>query len=214
MIQIPEEDLLLTVGTAGAAEIKVKGSRFIALAQGAALRTDAGKIVLGEEKKYHAANHHCWAWRSAGRPEAEYAWDDDGEPSGTAGAPILKAIDGKSLVGAVVVVTRYFGGTKLGTGGLARAYSEAALAALAAAVVKNGMNAKAFSLSLEYPRLGTVSNLLEAFPCRVLSRDFGARAGLNIAVAASRAEDLLRAVSELTAGAVVVAPGQTGPVFF
>ena len=214
MIEIPDEDLLLTIGTAGRAQTRVKGSRFIAVAVSAPGRGEAGKIVLGEEKKYHDATHHCWAWRSIAEPEKSFAWDDDGEPAGTAGTPILQAIEGRSLAGVVVVVSRYFGGTKLGTGPLARAYSEAAALALAAAAPRKGMSAARFDLSLDYTHLGPVSHLLDCFPCRVISREFGARVGLNIAVAASRADSLRTAVTELTAGQVLIVRQEPGPVLF
>ena len=116
-------------------EIKVKGSRFI----GEALPVDS--VAAAEEalqairKREYDATHHCSAWRID--PEGrEFRWSDDGEPSGSAGAPIFRQIEGRGLSGALVVVTRYYGGTKLGTGGLIRAYGEAASLALDEAPVR------------------------------------------------------------------------------
>jgi uncharacterized YigZ family protein len=116
-------------------EIKVKGSRFI----GEALPVDS--VAAAEEalqairKREYDATHHCSAWRID--PEGrEFRYSDDGEPSGSAGAPILRQIEGRGLSGALVVVTRYYGGTKLGTGGLIRAYGEAASLALDEAPVR------------------------------------------------------------------------------
>ncbi|RZU98274.1 IMPACT family protein [Spiribacter vilamensis] len=112
--------------TTGTAEITVKRSRFIATAVPAADR-DAALAAVDESRCQHPeARHHCWAWQ--GRNSA--ASSDDGEPGGTAGRPILGVIGHKGLVDVVVVVTRYFGGTKLGAGGLVRAYAGAAEAVL------------------------------------------------------------------------------------
>ncbi|MEX0599035.1 MAG: YigZ family protein, partial [Rhodothermales bacterium] len=117
-----------------AAEMKVRGSRFIGEAipvrdeEEAALRIDEVK------RREHAATHHCTAYRLG--PEGDvFRYNDDGEPGGTAGPPILRQIESRDLTDILVVVTRYFGGTQLGTGGLARAYGEAAEQALEAADV-------------------------------------------------------------------------------
>ena len=114
--------------TTRTAEITVKRSRFIAVAGPAVDREAALAAVDGARRKHPEARHHCWAWQ--GRNSA--ASSDDGEPGGTAGRPILGVIGYKGLVDVVVVVTRYFGGTKLGAGGLVRAYAGAAEAVLSA----------------------------------------------------------------------------------
>ncbi|AGY92138.1 hypothetical protein SPICUR_05825 [Spiribacter curvatus] len=109
-------------------EITLKRSRFIAVAAPAADREAALAAVEAARLGHPAAQHHCWAWQ--GRNSA--ASSDDGEPSGTAGRPILGVIGHKDLVDVAVVVTRYFGGIKLGAGGLVRAYAGAAEAVLSA----------------------------------------------------------------------------------
>lgn len=108
-------------------EVLIKKSRFIARAAPAATE-DAARAFL-EQVGEADANHNCWAWRS----DQAYRFDDDGEPSGTAGRPILQAIESQDMDRVVVVVTRYFGGIKLGTGGLARAYGGTAAECLRAA---------------------------------------------------------------------------------
>ena len=114
--------------TTRTAELTVKRSRFIATAAPATDREAALAAVDGKRLEHPEAGHHCWAWQ--GRNSA--ASSDDGEPGGTAGRPILGVIGHKGLVDVVVVVTRYFGGIKLGAGGLVRAYAGAAEAVLSA----------------------------------------------------------------------------------
>jgi len=108
-------------------EIVIKRSRFIALAAPAASRAAALECVAAARAEHPQARHHCWAW--VGGNSA--ACDDDGEPAGTAGRPLRNVIGHKGLVDVVVVVTRYFGGIKLGASGLVRAYAGAAEAVLA-----------------------------------------------------------------------------------
>jgi uncharacterized YigZ family protein len=196
---IPGEDRINTPG-GGKFESKVKGSRFIAICSPAADRQAAEIIVAAERKKYHDATHHCWAWRELAPGEAAFAWDDNGEPSGTAGPPILKIIDGADLRGALIVVTRYFGGTKLGTGGLARAYAEAAAGAVDNSGTRQGMLAEKYIITVDYAQLGAVTRLLESFPLIVTGREFTDDVGLNIAVSSSRAESMVAMLTEATAG--------------
>lgn len=92
-------------------------------------------LLASARKKYHDATHHCAAWRE-GLPVSAQGCDDDGEPSGTAGQPMLKVLEGHEITDSLVVCVRWFGGTKLGTGGLARAYAAAALGAIGEAEAK------------------------------------------------------------------------------
>ena len=110
---------------------KDNGSRFIALAYPVETEEEVKTIVAGLRKEYHDARHHCYAYRLGANL---WRTKDDGEPHGTAGAPILRSIDARGLDNILVVVVRYFGGTLLGTGGLMVAYREASKAALDAYV--------------------------------------------------------------------------------
>ncbi len=108
-------------------EIKIKRSRFIATIQPTANVDEAKDIIQAVSKEFHDATHNCFAYRIGLGSDQVFKGSDDGEPSGTAGRPILEALDKFELVDSCIVVTRYFGGIKLGTGGLSRAYRDAAL---------------------------------------------------------------------------------------
>ncbi len=111
------------------AELKVRGSRFIGTAVPVRTREEVADELTRLKKEFWDATHNCYAYRLA--PDGlQYRFSDDGEPSGSAGKPILFVLQQRNLVNTLVVVTRYFGGTKLGVGGLVRAYTEGAQAAL------------------------------------------------------------------------------------
>jgi len=149
----------LTLSTPGRAELRIRGSSFIGHAAPAE-REDAARAFLAARAKEHFdATHNCSAWllRDGTRRS-----NDDGEPSGSAGGPILTAIEGAGLTDCVVVVTRYFGGTKLGVGGLVRAYGEAAAAALGAAPLRAGISVVRLRVRYDYADTAAVMRSLEA----------------------------------------------------
>ncbi len=111
-------------------EIKIKRSRFIATINQATDPNAAVEFRNSVAKEFHNATHNCFAYRIGCGAEQVFRYSDDGEPSGTAGRPILEALDRFELTDTCLVVTRYFGGIKLGTGGLGRAYRDAALAVI------------------------------------------------------------------------------------
>ena len=151
-------DEFLTLAAPAEAETRVKGSVFLALAAPAASEEEARALLAGRGKAMWDATHHCSAWRlRSGVSRAS----DAGEPSGSAGAPILAAIEGAGLTDCMVVVTRWFGGTKLGVGGLARAYGEAAADALAAAPKRLGTRAARLSVRYPYEHTAAVMRVLE-----------------------------------------------------
>jgi len=121
-------DLYHVLSKRNRVEIKVRGSLFIATGKEVENRDEAEGFIEEISKEYYDATHNCFAFKVGygGEHNIEYRYSDNGEPSGTAGAPIYKIIDGENLTNTVIVVTRYFGGTKLGTGGLIRAYGDAA----------------------------------------------------------------------------------------
>lgn len=156
-------DQYLTITKHAAAEPpKTKGSRFIGECFPVGNAGEALAMVDGVRKREHAATHHCWAYRLG--PEGQ-AWrtNDDGEPSGSAGAPILQEIKGRGLSDCLVIVTRYYGGTKLGVGGLIRAYGEAAAAVLDAAGTKSVVLRALVLIRHAFPDTAPAMRLVEDF---------------------------------------------------
>ena len=128
-------DTFFTITNSGTDEIVEKKSRFIGYAEPVASEEEALAFIEKIRKKHYDARHTCYAF-AIGNENTLLRFSDDGEPSGTAGKPILEVITGNQVVDICIVVTRYFGGTLLGTGGLVRAYTEAAKVALNAAGIK------------------------------------------------------------------------------
>lgn len=162
-----QPDSYVTLAGPAEAEQRIQRSRFIALAAPAADPTVAQALVDSVRRRFHDARHVCHAWRVGGVDELAEARQDDGEPSGTAGEPILLAIRGAALHDTVVAVVRYFGGVKLGTGGLARAYGATAAAALAGAPTREVLLGRRFLLDHDYRLQKTVEHLLAGHRGRV-----------------------------------------------
>jgi uncharacterized YigZ family protein len=180
----------------------VKASRFLARAFRADedAAADAAKAFV--RRRFHDATHHCWACR-IGPPEASrQRVDDDGEPSGTAGAPILAALEAADVRDALIVVTRWFGGTKLGTGGLAHAYGNAARAALDAAPRRDVWLETLIVVECGWTDVGAVEAALarEGEGVRRCERAFDPSPRFDVALARSRAAAFREAIREATSG--------------
>lgn len=190
-------------------ELKIKASRFIGQAFRATNEDEAKTHIRAVRKRYHDARHHCSAWM-VGQPGAvREKSDDDGEPGSTAGPPILEAIRRHGTYETCVVVTRYFGGTKLGTGGLIRAYDEAAKLALDAAPAVTVWCDATLIVTCDYGAVGTVEAVLAklADPIVAVDRAFDAEARFDVRVRRSRADEIRAALVESTGGRVTVSAG-------
>lgn len=187
-------------------EIKIKGSRFLGQVFVAASLEEAKDRVAALGKTTHDATHHCWAARVGAPGRVETRSEDDGEPSGTAGVPILQQLERGDWHNALVVVTRYYGGTKLGTGGLAKAYGEAASRALEAAHPEEQFLSRKLRVEVPFNDLGAVETLLAKSSQALLEveRAFGEASHFALRVKASEAETLSRALVEATAGRATV----------
>lgn len=194
-------DDYLVPAQAAQAEIRVKGSRFIGTVLRVRTREDAEEQYDTLRKTYYSATHNCYAYRIDDR---QFRYSDDGEPSGTAGKPILQAIDGKGVHEILCTVTRYFGGTKLGKGGLSRAYSDAASAAMEQTrwqVVR--LNAE-FTIRLNYDQEPLLRNILDRFEGRLLDSIYSDDITLVVAVPRSRASDFTGHLSDATRSSVKI----------
>jgi len=193
---------ILTLARAHRAQTREKGSRFIATAIPVRDAEKARAALDGVRREFPDATHHCWASViQEGRAEPEGRCDDAGEPSGTAGPPILQAIRGAGLSNVIVVVTRYFGGTKLGKGGLARAYRAAAALALAGASAVPAAPTDRVLISVPLLLDGEARHLVARHAGRVesASYDGAARSILRVTVpveARGRLEGDLQALSK------------------
>ncbi|MCR5291933.1 MAG: YigZ family protein [Eubacterium sp.] len=148
------------LGTGGTGEIIEKKSRFIGVAEPVATAEEALSFVNEIKKRHYQARHNCYAY-SVGLTEPALRYSDDGEPQGTAGKPILGVIEGSGVRNIVIVVTRYFGGVLLGTGGLVRAYTDAAKAALDAAEIALVQPLLVARLTFAYKDVDKVTRCLE-----------------------------------------------------
>ncbi len=205
MSEAETEDRYRTLAGKGEAKLKEKGSIFLAFAYPVADGGEADLRVAELRRRYHDATHVGWARRLAPPPEGAERWDDDGEPRGSTGPPILQAIRGAGLWGVLVAVVRWFGGTKLGVGGLARAYGAAAAGALTGAPVKVVIAERRLRVRLPAGRTGAVYSLAEKHGARVGPPAYeGDRLVLELALPASRAEPFAEALREATAGGATV----------
>lgn len=178
-----------------AAEVRDRGSRFLARILPCRDEAAAREALAAAVRERPDATHHCYAWR-LGEPARERA-ADAGEPAGTAGVPILRALQGARVSDALVVVTRWFGGTKLGKGGLARAYAQAAREAIAAAPLAPRVPADDLVVEAPFERLGAVRRLLAPPAVELLAESYGERARLVLRVARVRRAELEAALADL-----------------
>ena len=180
------------------AEYEIKKSQFIANVKHIETENDARDFVKQIQKKYFDARHNCSAWILGENGDKQKS-NDDGEPGGTAGNPILETIKNHELTNICVVVTRYFGGIKLGAGGLIRAYSHTATLGIDTAEIVQMTTFKKISLTLEYNFFATVENFLRQKKISVESSDYAGDVTLNILILPDEIENFLAELTELTA---------------
>lgn len=151
---------------------KVKDSKFYGSISNAGDEEEVKKFISWIKDKFHDANHNVSAYKLGRGDQALKYADDDGEPAGSSGPPVLQAIEGEELTNTVIVVTRYFGGTKLGIGGLIRAYGDTARLAIQEAGKKKLIPLYRLKIQGSYDQLGTILGQIEAFSGEILSVDY------------------------------------------
>ena len=175
---------------------KDNGSRFIALAYPVETEAEVKEIVDALKKKYHDARHHCYAYR-LGLQGERFRANDDGEPSGSAGRPILGQIDSAGLSDILVVVVRYFGGIKLGIPGLIRAYKTSTADALTQAEVVEKVAGVSYRLDFGYASMNAVMKVVKDLSLPQKDQDFGERCSLQVRVRLSLEDDFCSRIGEI-----------------
>ena len=197
------EDSYRTLALPSIAESKVQGSKFLAFAYPVESAEEAVAKWKALKKGYHDATHHCFAFRLRGGG-GEYRSNDDGEPAGTAGRPILGAIDHAGLTDIVIIVVRYFGGTKLGVGGLSRAYADAAGEAILSGTIVERFVMASLEVSFPHHLTSPVMRTIDSAGAQITGSSYDESAHLQVRIRASQLTVLANALLEAThAGATV-----------
>jgi uncharacterized YigZ family protein len=192
-----------TILAPGEASFTIQRSRFITHTAPSAGEAEAQAFLLQIKKRYYDARHHCSAW-VLGSDGSRQKSNDDGEPGGTAGAPILEAIRQNGLTNLIVVVTRYFGGIKLGAGGLIRAYSHAAALGLNASPQAQMTAFRRAAVTIAYPLLGTLENWLRQKNIRVENNFYAEDVTLILLLEPENLPAITAGLTDLTAARCVI----------
>ncbi|MBD5473234.1 MAG: YigZ family protein [Lachnospiraceae bacterium] len=192
------------VCSAGSGEYEEKKSRFIANVVPVSSVEEAAAFIEAMRRKYYDARHNCSAF-VIGRNREGTRCSDDGEPSGTAGKPILEVLLGAEVTDVAIVVTRYFGGTLLGTGGLVRSYTQAAQAGLADAGIATMCYGKKITIRAEYSDVGKLQYLLGSREIDIQASRYTDTVEFDIRIPADQCREVEKALTEATAGRVGIA---------
>jgi uncharacterized YigZ family protein len=182
------------------ADIRVVNSRFIATAAPAASVEAARAFIAEIRAEMPDASHHIYAYIVGHGATTTLGMSDDGEPSGTAGRPVMAVLRGSGLGDVVLVVTRYFGGTLLGTGGLVHAYADAARAVLAVLPREEKVDRRALVVTLPYAAYEPARRLVAAYAGNIVEETFAADVMLHVLLPLARVEPFMVAIGEATAG--------------
>jgi uncharacterized YigZ family protein len=193
-----------TIVAAVETEYKVRNSVFIAFLRPVVSRQEAEICIAERNRQFHDATHNCYAFRVGFDDRLMAKSSDAGEPAGTAGRPILQALERRNLTNIVAVVTRYFGGTKLGTGGLVRAYHGATTTAIAAAALTPVFPKQTMRLNYSYAQTSAVQKILRLVAAESRQENFGSEVSQVIEVRRQRADEAQRLLRDACAGKIVI----------
>ncbi len=188
-----------TIASPVTGEYRDRGSKFIAYAFPVGSEEEALQRLAEVRKQHPKARHHCFAWRLGASGE-RFRANDDGEPSGTAGRPILGQIDRFGLTQIAVVVVRYFGGTLLGTSGLIQAYRGSTADALEQAEIVERIEEDFFLITFDYALMSPLMTAVKKLGLRVVRQDFAEQARLQIALPSDESAALLHKLKAMIAG--------------
>ena len=192
-------DQLKFIYRGGEDEIVEKKSRFIGQVFPVTKEEEALKLIEQTRKKYWDARHNCYAYILGEYGEITRC-TDDGEPAGTAGRPILEVLQGEGIHDVLLIVTRYFGGTLLGTGGLVRAYSQAAKAGLSASQVLEKVRGHQLTIHTDYNGIGKLQYITAQSGIPVMDTQYGESVTMVLAVPIEDSDKLVKQITEATAG--------------
>lgn len=196
MIPANEATFYYTIEKASVEEFKDRGSKFIAFAYPIETVDDFKKYLQQLKKDHPKAVHHCFAYR-LGTDGNNFRVSDDGEPSGTAGRPILGQIDSKSITNTAIIVVRYFGGTLLGVPGLINAYKTAATLALQVVPVIQKQVEVNYSVNFDYTQMNEVMMVMKQYNCTIISQEMQLFYHIKAGIAKSRLHEVLYRLKEL-----------------
>lgn len=185
------EDIYQTIEQESQGYFKDKGSKFYAFAFPVKSENEVKEILLRLRKEHYSARHHCYAWR-LGTEEITFRANDDGEPSSTAGKPILGQLQSFNVTNILIVVVRYFGGTLLGVSGLINAYRNAAADALGNAEIKQRIIEREVVLDFTYNELADVMNIIKQENLTVIQTRFEEKCNLIFSVRKSEYEKVMK----------------------
>ena len=191
-----EPDFYTTIEKSSTAEFKDRGSKFIAYAFPIQTADDFKKQLHDLKKEHPKAVHHCFAYR-IGTDGNNFRSSDDGEPSGTAGKPILGQIDSKELVNVAIVVVRYWGGTLLGVPGLINAYKASAAMALQVTPIVQKQVELLYNIEFDYTQMNDVMMILKQFNCTIYTNEMQLFCNIKAGVPKNRLNEVLYRLNDL-----------------
>ncbi len=194
----------LAIRSGGTDEIVEKKSRFIGYTAPVSSEGEAVAFIDRIRKQHYDARHNCFAYSIGTDAQPLERCSDDGEPQGTAGKPILEVIKGSGIKNICIVVTRYFGGTLLGTGGLVRAYTEAARAGIAASDVHTVRSLTEGKMELEYSDLGKLKYLVEQTDAEIVNTEYTDKVIMTVRVYTPVYAAFVKQVTEVSGGTIEV----------
>lgn len=192
-----------TVSKYAEAELKIQGSRFIGQIYPVETVYEADEILKQCRKEYHDATHCCFAYR-IGIDGSETRSSDDGEPSGTAGKPILSILEHNDLTNTLLIVIRYFGGTKLGTGGLVRAYTETAQAVLSGAKILNIPVFENIRITFPYDYTSAVMRIIAQYDLKIHDTEYSEDVTIHIGIRPSLKKTIQNQLRDGTSGNIAI----------
>ena len=200
-------EIYLSVKEPSESRLEIKKSVFITRLIPVGTEAEAEEILSGIRKEHYRATHHCYAW-IIGRDNPAKKFSDDGEPQGTAGRPMLSALEYSSLTNVMAVVIRYFGGIKLGASGLTRAYSQAVTEAIAACPIKREIRCVPIRVQTDYAAYARLESCALGRGWNIEDRDFGTQVAFTVNVPCDEADAAESAFTELSTGRAELTRGE------